>query len=232
MKKHDIIFVICIIFILLTGCGNENNPINEMVEKCEYKIEKIEELTKNSTNAIVAELSFEIPIFENSNYNTITEAMKKEQKLFFENNKELFSFYVSIGEDSDYREGYFPYYCKSSITDAYCMNGYCSIITNFEWYAGGTSSVDLIPYNYSLDTGSSIVLSDVCKIEESKLKEIILQELKKQGIECDEYVKETIDEYEIDEFEFYFNQEGIFIVFMTGEVGCNADGCIVIQVEK
>lgn len=106
------------------------------------------------------------------------------------------------------------------------------IITDYEWYAGGTSSSNLIPYNYSLNTRNPITLSNVCQIEESKLKETILQELKKQGVECDEYVKETIDEYEIDAFKFYFDQSGIYIVFLTGEVGCNADGCIAVQIEK
>lgn len=230
MKKLRCLLTFTIMTVVVSVGGNTKVKSNEAVSQCEYTIEKEEILTKDSTQATVAELSFEVPVFQNDGYEMITEAMNKKKEEFFEENEELFSLYVSDGEESDYREGYFPYYCTSSLGEIYSMNGYCSVQTTFDWYAGGTASHDLIPYNFSVETGEEITLDEVVQIQNDELKKIIWSELDRQGIEYDDFTEATIDAYEIDEFHFYFDETGINIVFMTGEISYNAVGCITIPV--
>lgn len=232
MKKLRWLLIFTIIIIVFSVGGNTIDKFNEVVEQCEYSIDKKEILTKNSAKATVAEISFEVPVFSSDGYKMITEAMNEKKENFFEEKEELFIYHVSEGEESDYREGYFPYYCTSSIGKIYCMNGYCSVQTNFEWYAGGVSSHDLIPYNFSIESGEEITLSEVFQIQEDELKKMIWSEVDKQGIEYDDFGKAIIDAYEMDEFRFYFDNTGIYIVFVTGEISYTAAGCITIPVKS
>lgn len=230
MKKNNVLIAFFIISIVFSACGNDKDEQNWTIEHCEYTIDKEVIFTKNSTGANVAEISFEVPVFSSDKYKLIAESMDKKKEDFFELNEESFTFYVLQGEKSDYREGDFPYYCTSSIEKIHYMNGYCSVLTNFRWYAGGISSYDLIPYNFSVESGDEITLDEICQIQEDELKKTILKELDKKGMEYDESLKDTINVYDMDDFRFYFDDTGIYVVFMTGEISCYAGGCITIPV--
>lgn len=228
MKK--ILLIITLLSVLgVSGCGTDKMDLS--VQACTYETDKDEYITKNSTGANVAEISFELPVFTSEKYETITDAMKQEKDLFFEEYKDTFDEYISYGEESDYREGYFPYYCTSKIQSINTIQDhYCSVITEFEWYAGGTHTFDTVSYNYSIEDGEKIALSTICDLSEKEIKKKIKKGLDRQKIEYDEFAQETINAYGIDDFSFYFDHDGIYIIFPTGEISSNADGCITIPI--
>lgn len=200
--------------------------------KPSYTTSKVEEITKNSMGGKVAEISFEQIVFENPSYDVISERMRAAKDSFFETYGAVFHEYVLAGEESDYREGHFPYHCTSAVKSVYANEEYVSIVMEDEWFAGGVHTYDLTTYNYSIQDGASVSIQDVTKLEPDKIKERIFSGLEDQEMELDEFGVETLRTYDINEMSFYFDYESVYAVFATGEIASNADGCIVVPIKK
>lgn len=226
-------FALCI-----TGCGKEKAykeagifPVEkEITSKIEYQVNRRENITRNTAGGKVAEICFDSVVFTDKKYEFITLDLEKEKADFFNMYEEGFLETVSYGEESDYRDGYFPYYCTSKVKSVFQRNNYVSILMQEEWYVGGSSQCDLIGYNYSLDTGGKVSIQEICNLNTETILKKINKELEKQNIILDDYGMDSFTEYMNGEIPFYFDDTGIYVSFPKGSISIMADGNIIIPI--
>ena len=225
---RNLIFSVLIgVIFCVNGCGKES----EVESNVAYEIDKRETIVRNANGGKVAEISFESPVFEDEKYAFITESLEAEKENYFNKYEEGFLESVYFWEESDYRDGYFPYYCTSKIQSVFQKDNYVCVLTQQDWYVGGIMQCDLVGYNYSLETGKKISLQEISGLDTDALLYKIQKGLIKQNLYYEDTFIDSLLEYENKEIPFYFDCKGVYAVFPEGSISYMSSGCIVVPIK-
>lgn len=243
-RYFKIVMIGCLFYMVLgiSGCTKrtEAESVNiseeeliveeEFTSNIETYVSRRENIVKNSTGGKVAEIVFESVVFSEEKYKFITADLEMEKEKFFDFYEDGFLESVSYGEASDYREGYFPYYCTSKVKSVNEKNNCVSVLTEEAWYVGGISQYSLVGYNYSIDTGEKISIQNFTALDTDIIMEKIKEGLEYQNITLDSVNKEALEAYANKDIPFYFDDNGIYVIFPQGDICDMAAGCIKITI--
>ena len=113
-----------------------------------------------------------------------------------------------------YKETYNDYVTQKV---SYLSDDIISIVTTYNWYAGGVSNVDTYGYTFDLKTGKEITkLTSVTKTASlSKIKSTLTKK-----IEAQQYSATDLKDMKATDFHFYINSKGkVIVCFGPYELG-------------
>ncbi|MBQ8188514.1 MAG: DUF3298 domain-containing protein [Lachnospiraceae bacterium] len=130
-----------------------------------------------------------------------------------------------------------PYMSTNDIVDVYMNEQYLSITMERQWFAGGVMNIDKKGYNFDLNTGEEITVATLFNSEEEAKKAIVDASLDfVRSPEGSNYMfmdaENVINQYDIQKYNFSFDENTIYILYQTYELAAGADGNIVVEVER
>lgn len=152
----------------------------------------------------------------------INNYMQKECTDFF--NSEMDFRKNVIESPSPYNESYINTY-QAKITKN--SDGILSIAYKGEWYLGGVYNIDYKGINFDLKTGDNLKLTDIFSVNEEEIENYLKTEVKKYIDNNPDYfwwndeicnAKDLIENYNLDQFNFYLENENVCLCFSTYEL--------------
>ena len=117
------------------------------------------------------------------------------------------------------------------------QGGIISVRLQATWYMGGVQNINFSGLNFDLETGEELKLTDVFSMDE----ESTLQYLREQSVQYIEEnpdyswwsddiqdAKQVVSEYTLDQYDFYIQDDAVYLCYPTYALGPGAMGPVVI----
>lgn len=251
MRTRNILAILLIGFMCLAACGSSTENIQtefttekdvedivefqtsddtEISEK--YHIERIDNSLKNTLGAKVVECYYDKVIIDDPEYEDCNVLLEKDASDFISGSDEFLEEAESIGKESDYNDGNFPYYYTCIFKHIEFVGDYVSIRMEGNWFEGGTSESDIVSLNMD-KSGKKITLVDVLNIPEEECLEMAYNTtvnfLRFNGYYDEESV-EYLKSYKISDYNFYLEDGVCYLCFYKYEVTYGAAGSLAIEI--
>ncbi len=105
-----------------------------------------------------------------------------------------------------------------------------SVSIGYDWYLGGVTDSGSDSYTFRLDTGAPLRLTQLVSERERELKEMILAAAEEQDAGTGEIDLERLEEYALDEFEFYVEDGEVYLPFDKYELAGGAYGGFTLRI--
>lgn len=177
------------------------------------------------------EVYYEIPVFEGQEkgYDIINAFFRKLNDEFWGPENESLAWMketVSEYPPSDtYRDT-----VTASIYD--WTDQYVSVSLSYSWYMGGAKDFGKTNYNFRTDTGEELLLSDILDGSDTEIKDMILDAMVQTYGDIDTYfpgAAETIQNYSIEDFDFYISDGYIHVCFDKYEIAYGVAGELEVE---
>ena len=172
---------------------------------------------------------FEIPVFpeDTEGYGRINACFEALEESFFSpDNDNLLWAWESALE-------------KAAGSDSYLYENYARVLTHteellcvsitYEWFMGGVYDYGGDSYTFRTDTGELLKLTDLVEGTEDGLRELILEAVRESEREEGAIYFEKLEEYPLDQFEFYLAGDRVIISFDKYEASYGAYGGFAVE---
>lgn len=172
---------------------------------------------------------FEIPVFpeDTEGYSRINAYFEVLEESFFSpENDNLLWAWESASE-------------KAEGSGSYLYENYARVLTHteellcvsitYEWFMGGVYDYGGDSYTFRTDTGELLKLTDLVEGTEDGLRELILEAVRESEREEGAIYFEKLEEYGLDQFEFYLYEGRIIISFDKYEASYGAYGGFSVE---
>ena len=239
--------ILCIFSLCLSGCTcipSKQKPVQTTestettvpkpapnLESVKYTIERNDRSLRDENNYVLIEHFYELVTIQGSTASiaAINESLKKDMDSFFFTEAELDEY-----SSSPFLSPEYPLYntCEAEVTHNY--NGYFGVKFSTSWMMGGVGNDDTYGLTYNLNTGLPATLAELTGRNpsslEKQLKEIVWAFLINDFGETPMYnARETLDNYKLEEFDFYLLDGEIVLLFPTDTFGSVAAGQVIVE---
>jgi len=105
-----------------------------------------------------------------------------------------------------------------------------SVSIGYDWYLGGVTDSGSDSYTFRLDTGAPLRLTQLVSERERELKDMILAAAEEQDAGTGEIDLERLEEYALDDFEFYVEDGEVYLAFDKYELADGACGGFTLRI--
>lgn len=173
---------------------------------------------------------FEIPVFsqEGAGFSQINAFFQELSRSFFSPENETLASALEYASRPD--APYKPYYYRCNTVTGCQTEHLVSVSIGYDWYMGGVVDYGSDSYTFRTDTGELLRLTDLLEGSEEELKAQILDAVKEQDAGTGTIDLESLQEYALDDFEFYVDSNGsVWILFDKYEAADGAYGGFAVE---
>lgn len=201
---------------IMTVAHSDQAIVVQAAEKYTYKTEKDNKQVKGESCTITVKHYYKRVVLSGSSaaIKSINKQLKKYSDTFMSKVSGAFEY---AEDDCNYRTENDTYNDYVTQKVSYLSKDIVSIVTTYNWYAGGVSNVDTYGYTFDLKTGKEIKkLTSVTKTTSlSKIKSTLTKKIKEQ-----QYDPSELDNMKATDFCFYINSKGkVIVCFGPYELG-------------
>jgi len=211
----------------------DTNDKTVVVDSVEYKTETDELSFENTERNLTLTQYFERIVItdEGENFDKINAYIKKLSDNFISDAQENEAFVVD--------EEHTTYMMYTNIHQAEITknsDGILSIKMTAVYYMGGTDTIDTYGLNFDLNTGELLAIETFLGMSKTDAKEYLAEESKKQITEeFNDDAEKIIDEYELENFNFYILKEAasgdqLYICYPQHKIAPGAAGAIIMEI--
>ena len=223
-----------VLALLLTGLFSFQGAAYNDYEKANFTIECMDASYHENGELILKQYFDKVVLDEtNENFKNINRLIEEECDAFMANAEDVTE---SVTDDDFLSSGeVYENYSDADVTNN--DDGILSIRMDTYWWLGGVSNHNVYGLNYNLRTGEKLALADVFDMSESEIEEYLKKKTK-------EYINshpdmnwwdddlynaiDIVDEYTLDQFQYYIEGDKICICYSVYELGPGAMGCVVV----
>lgn len=243
MNKKTIYIVLILSILSLSACGNKAekneipgvtplyNPEKDLEEDARYHIDRIDASIKSSRGSIVGDCYYDKVIFDVDEYAKCNAILEKKAEEFMRDSIEFKEMVESIGKESDYMTGYFPYTNAMSVMHIEFAADFVSIRMQRDWYAGGVVESNISAINLNKN-GEEINIADVLGMPEDECLKLVYSttiNFLKENELYDEIADQYLQEYQLSNYNFYLENNKCYLCFGRGEIAYGAAGSFAIE---
>ena len=197
-------------------------------------LEREDRSIKNEAGEVLVDYYYDKLVLEETRpeYSEINRLAQEACDTFFDNLSEE-------DIDTEMASPEYPFLNTGSGTITCNENGVLSVKLEFEWFMGGVHNANFSGLNFDLQTGKELELTDIFSMGEDEL----LQYLHEQSVqfieqhpenpawsdeERVEQTRQTINEYTLDKYEFYIQENTVYLCYPTYSWADGATGPVVV----
>lgn len=214
-----------------------SGTIQSSVTEAEVTFYREDRSLKDSQGDVVILYYFDQAVLENSEmykqFSEINRLIQQDCEQFFSENGTMDDWYESVPDERKQELKECPYLCIATGNITCNQNGILSICLLEEWCMGGVYNTNYSGESFNLETGERLRIEELFSMGEQETLEYLKNQTKTYVQNHPENnwtseIDEIIDDYVLDQFEFYVEEGIVNLCYRTYELGPGAMGPVVV----
>ena len=213
----------------------ESNIAEIGSSSAEFEIVRDDRSVYDESGKLLANWYYEKVVLEEKNeaFKKINTLIQQECDRFFEETPDYENDVYASPPQSDME------YSNISEAEVTCNeNGILSIRMTQTWFMGGVMNINYYGFSFDLHTGETVELQDIFSMDEEQISSYLKEETidyidenpdKGWWDSSLDDAKQTINEYDLEEFEFYIEDSNVCLCYLTYELGPGAMGPVIVR---
>ena len=212
----------------------ESNIAEIGSSSAEFEIVRDDRSVYDESGKLLANWYYEKVVLEEKNetFKKINNSIQQQCDRFFEETPDYENDVYASPPQSDME------YSNISEAEVTCNeNGILSIRMTQTWFMGGVMNINYYGFSFDLHTGETVELQDIFSMDEDQISSYLKEETidyidenpdKGWWDSSLDDAKQTINEYDLEEFEFYIEDSNVCLCYLTYELGPGAMGPVIV----